>query len=73
MTIEDNGKYVHLGKGYDKEWMFIKDDKELEEWKNDGSFEEDEIIVEVKAVYRVKKNVAVTFELEKVPDKNVNV
>lgn len=66
MTTDNRGKYVHLGNGYDKDWLFIKDDKELEEWKKDGSLEEGEIIVEVKAVYIVKENKVITIELEKV-------
>jgi hypothetical protein len=65
MTTDDHGKYIHLGHGYDKDWMFIKDDKELKEWTKDGSMEEGDIIVEVAAIYRVKENKVITIELEK--------
>ena len=62
---EDKGKYVFLGSGYDKDWFFIKDDVELETCKNDSSFEDGEIVVEIKAVYKLRKKTTVTFELQK--------
>lgn len=64
MTIEDLSKYVHLGNGYDKDWFFIKDDKELQECLKDYSFDEDEYVVEIKKIYKIKKNVETTFSLE---------
>ena len=60
------GKYIHLGDSYDKDWFFIKDDKELDKCKKDGSFEGSDIIVEVKAIYRVNRITTVTFDLVKV-------
>ena len=66
MATDDNGKYVHLGSGYDKDWLFIKDDKELELWKQDGSLTEREYIVEVKRVFRVKNEVTTKTILEEV-------
>jgi hypothetical protein len=68
MTIKDSGKYVHLGHSYDKDWCFIEDDKELQEWLKDGSLAEDDIIVEVKAIYKIKKNVTMSLELDQQSD-----
>jgi hypothetical protein len=68
MTIEDLSKYVHLGNGYDKDWFFIKDDKELQECLKDYSVDEDEYVIEIKKIYKVKKNVETTFSLEEVKE-----
>jgi hypothetical protein len=57
-------KYVHLGNGYDKDWFFIMDEKELQECLKDYSVDEDEYVVEIKKIYKVKKNVETTFSLE---------
>jgi len=62
---EEQSKYVHLGRGYDKDWFFMKDDKELEECKKDYSFDEDDYIVEIKRIFKIKKNVI--MELEEIP------
>ena len=52
----DRIKFVHVDfDGWHRNAHFIKDKKELELWLTDGSLQENDVLVEVKAVFKVRK------------------
>jgi len=62
--MSDLGKYVKLGDSYDKDWSFIQDDAELEVYRTDGSLDEGDFVVEVKAIYKVRRKETITYDLQ---------